>query len=214
MPELAARALSEGLDRLVRGGLRGVWLRGRPPSGPFVWAANHHSWWDPFVAAAVLRRLGQPACLLMRQDNLDQYAFARRLAVFGTGQLRRGLDHLAAGRVLVIYPEAELRPAGPPGPLAGGAAWFARRAGVPLCAVAPRVVLRGHQAPEAYLRLTAVPSGGDLAQVLQAGVADIDRLVATSDPRAPLPGFSRVLAGRRSWDERIDALHRRVPWLS
>lgn len=197
MPSPARRAC----EHLVRRGLRGVWLRGELPAGPFVWAANHHSWWDPFVAAAVLGRLDRDPALLMDQDNLGRFGLARLLGAFGTRELRRGLDHLRRGRVLIVFPEGELLPPGPLGPLAGGAAWYARTAGVPLCAVATRVVLRGHQAPEAYLSMSTVDER-DLGPRLGAELEILDELITTADPRAPLPGFCRQLPGRRSWDER------------
>lgn len=210
MADRLGRAMLRGFGAMVRRELRGVWWRGEPPPGPFVWAANHHSWWDPFVAAALLARLGRTGSLLVQQENLDRYRFARRVGGFGTGEHRRGLAHLAAGRVLVIYPEGELRPAGPLGPLAGGAGWYAGRAGVPLWAAATRVLLRGHQAPEAYVWLLPVDRTDPdaLGHRLGAGLADLDRLIAGTDPRAPLPGFARAVAGRRSWDERIDRLAR------
>jgi 1-acyl-sn-glycerol-3-phosphate acyltransferase len=207
-------ALRRGLRHMVRRGLRGVWQRGDLPAGPFVWAANHHSWWDPFVAAVVLGQNGRAGCLMMAQENLDRFGFARRLGVFGTTEGRRGLEFLHDGRVLVIYPEGELRPAGPLGGVRSGAAWFAERAGVPLFAVATRVAVRGHQAPEAYL--SGVPVGprgaratARLGTLLNAELSDVDGLLATTDPRAPLPGFDCVLPGRRSWDERVDAMSRR-----
>jgi 1-acyl-sn-glycerol-3-phosphate acyltransferase len=214
----AAAALRRAMRFLVRTGLRGVWLRGRPPAGPFVFAANHHSWWDPFVAMVLLHHLRRQTCLLMWQQNLDRYGFARPLGIFGTGEHRRGLDHLRAGRVLVIYPEGELRPAGPPGPIARGAAWYADRAGVPLCAAAVRVVMRGHQAPEAYVSLVDVPvpdvlppdrakaATSLLALTLAGELTALDQSTAATDPRQELPGFARVVAGRRSWDERMDRL--------
>ena len=199
---------------MVRRGLRGVWLRGELPTGPFVFAANHHSWWDPFLAAVVLR--SQSACLIMQQENLARFGFARRLGVFGTAEHRRGLDYLREGRVLVIYPEGELRPAGPLGGLADGAAWYARRAGAPLWAVATRVVMRGHQSAEAYLTGQPVDSTGPvtvvtrgLAERLSEQLSDMDALIAGTDPRRPLPGFDLAVPGRRSWDERIDAMGRR-----
>jgi 1-acyl-sn-glycerol-3-phosphate acyltransferase len=80
--------------------------------------------------------------------------------------------------------------------------------------VATRVLLRGQEAPEAYLSFSTVPPGSDLARTLQSGLSEMDCLVASSDPREPLPGFVPVVTGRRSWDERIDALARRVPWRS
>lgn len=218
-PDPVAGALRRGFDNMVRRDLRGVWLAGAVPPGPFVWAANHHSWWDPFLAAVVLSRLGHTPCLLMRQDNLQRYGFARRLGGFGTNEQRRGLDHLRAGRVLVIYPEGGLRPAGPPGDLADGAAWYARHTGVALCAVATRVVLRGHQAAEAYLWCAEVPSDRSTAEVtcrlsrqLADELAQLDAAILATDPREPLPGFRRVVSGRCSWDERIDTLTRWSPW--
>jgi 1-acyl-sn-glycerol-3-phosphate acyltransferase len=70
MADPITAVLRAGLGRLVQGGLRGVWVRGTLPPGPFVWAANHHSWWDPFVASAVLTRSGRAAALLMQGGNL------------------------------------------------------------------------------------------------------------------------------------------------
>lgn len=217
MAERAAvgAAMHRALDLVVRAGLRGVWLRGPLPPGPFVWAANHHSWWDPFVAMVLLHRLGRRPSVLMLQQNLDRYAFARPLGVFGTGERRRGLAFLRAGRVLVIFPEGGLRPAGPPGTLAPGAAWYAGRAGVPLCAVATRVLMRGQQWPEAYVAVAELEHRPDedsaavtarLAQHLAERLADLAGLDAAADPRLALPGFTPVVTGRRSWDERIDQI--------
>jgi 1-acyl-sn-glycerol-3-phosphate acyltransferase len=217
--------LRHGFGAMARRGLRGVWLRGELPAGPFVWAANHHSWWDPFVAEVVLRSAGRRGCLIMQAENLRRFGFARRLGVFGTDEPRRGLDLLAAGRVLVIYPEGELRPAGPLGPIADGAAWYARRADVPLCAVATRGLLRGQEAPEAYLSIATVtvdgPVDGPIRDLTRRLGDELGRLLSAlddsnsvEDPRAPLPGYRLVLPGRRSHDERIEALAGWLPWRS
>lgn len=204
MADPIAAALRAGLGRLVQGGLRGVWLRGSLPSGPFVWAANHHSWWDPFVASAVLTRSGRPAALLMQGGNLSRYAFVRRLGVFSDTAPRMGLRHLQDGRVLVIFPEGELRPAGPVGPLADGAAWYARLSGTPLVAVAVRVVMRGHQAAEAYVCCSAAaPTTSALGSALSASLSALDDELLKADPRQPLDGFRCVVRGKRSWDERL-----------
>ena len=212
-PPLSARGLSAGLEQLVRLGLRGVWLRGELPAGGCIWAANHHSWWDGFLASAVLRRLHRPPALLMDGDNLGNYAFLAPLGVIPASRPRQALRALRDGRVLVIYPEAVLRPPGPVGELAPGAAWLARQAPAPLLPVAVRVVARGHQYAEAYVDLGPACPPERLPAELAARVAALDAALATGDPREPLPGFDRVLAGRLSWDERIDRwsgrLHRR-----
>ncbi len=224
MPERTdpiAHALRRGFAGMVRRGLRGVWVRGQPPPGPFVWAANHHSWWDPFVASVLLDRWGRTACLIMQQDNLQRYSFTRRLGVFGTAEPRSGLAYLGRGRVLVIYPEGELRQAGGLGLLADGAAWYARRAGVPLYAVGARVLLRGHQAPEAYVSCSSVDGAGELGAVTQRlkraladQLSEFDEQVAAADPRRPLAGYRLMVDGRRSIEERIDAALRWLPWPS
>ena len=207
--------LLKGFDQLVRRGLRGVWVRGELPPGGFVWAAPHQSWWDPFVAAAVLTSAGRTPSLVMDQENLGDFAFLRRVGVFGTAELRQGLDHLTAGHALIVFPERELLPVGPLRDLEDGAAWLALQAGVPLVAAAVRVAARGHQASEAYVDLAPVPVPAgrartdvtaatvELARVLGGRLAALDLALAASDPREPLPDFTEVVHGRRSTDERL-----------
>ncbi|HEU5039207.1 MAG TPA: 1-acyl-sn-glycerol-3-phosphate acyltransferase, partial [Gemmatimonadales bacterium] len=184
------------------------------------WAANHHSWWDPFTGTALARELGLRSCVLMLQDNLDRFRFAGAIGAFGTSHLRRGLSYLDDGRVLLVYPEGRLMPPGPLGPLAEGAAWYALAARVPLYAVACRVVMRGNVAAEAYLSFREVsserpPATRDLvtrrlARTLDEELRSLDLSISTSEPRLPLDGFSLVIRGRLSPDERIE---RRMRWL-
>jgi hypothetical protein len=197
----------------VRGGLAGVWVHGQIPEGPAVLAANHHSWWDPFVATELVTGARRRAILLMDAGNLRRYRFARNLGAIGTDQPRSGLAALRGGAVLVLYPEAGMLPAGPPARLAAGAAWFAQRGPARLCSAAVRVLLRGGQFGEAYVVLSDVEATGSREAVtgrlhdqLHRDLAELDRLNAVADPRKPLPGLRRAVRGRRSWDERIDRL--------
>jgi len=199
-----ARALGAGFEQLVRHGLRGVWVRGDLPMGGCVWAANHHSWWDGFVAGTVLRRQRRSAALLMDGDNLSDYRFLTEIGVIPTGHPRRALQSLRDGRVLVIFPEGELRAAGPVAELAPGAGWLARQAPAALVPVAVRVATRGHQYPEALIDIGPPCSPDRLAVELAERVAGLDAAIAGADPREPVPGFVRVVPGRFSWDERID----------
>jgi hypothetical protein len=153
----------------------------------------------------------------MLQENLDRFRFARAIGAYGTGEPRQGLRYLDRRRNLIVYPEGQLRPPGPPRDLAPGAAWFARAAKVPLYAVATRTLLRGHQYPEAYLSFHRVDTAGSRSDVtarldaqLSKALSELDDLVAGCDPRAPLPGFTLTVAGRRSPDERIEAMTRSV----
>lgn len=207
---VSARALGFGFEQLVRRGLRGVWVRGELPSGGCVWAANHQSWWDGFVAAAVLREQRRPAALLMDGDNLGDYKFLTGLGLISAKRIRQGMQSLRDGRVLIIFPESELRAAGPVGTLSPGAGWLARQAPAPLVPVAVRVAARGHQYPEALVDIGAACPPERLPEKLAALVNRLDAELLHSDPREPLPGFERLITGRPSWDERIDRWSARV----
>jgi 1-acyl-sn-glycerol-3-phosphate acyltransferase len=211
MPDVRRPAMLAALRLTVRSGLAGVWVRGRLPAGPVVWAANHHSWWDPFIAGELLAGAGRGMVLLADAANVRRYRSARRIGAVGTDELRTALAAVRRGAVLVVYPEGQLLPSGRPGALAPGAAWFAARAPARLCSVAVRVLLRGGQYPEAYVTFSEVGAGGPPAEVtdrlrerLREDLAGVDRLGTQADARQPLPGFTRVVRGRRSWDERID----------
>lgn len=192
------------LDQLVRRNLRGVWIRGDLPAGPAIWAANHHSWWDFFVARAALRSAGRTDVgVLMDPANIGSRRMFGWAGAVGTDRLRAAVQVPRTGGVLVLFPEGELRAPGPLGALRPGAAWFARRSGAPTLAVVTRVVLRGHQAPEAYLDITAVPAAATLADVLAGRLASVDAELATADPSHPIPGYRQVVRGVRSWSERM-----------
>jgi 1-acyl-sn-glycerol-3-phosphate acyltransferase len=201
---LSGRVLGVAFEQLVRHGLRGIWLRGSLPPSPLVWAANHHSWWDGFVAAAILKHYQRPACLLMDSANLADYRFLDAVGVVPANRPRRALAQLRTSRVLVMFPEGALRSPGPMGALAPGAGWFARHAPANLVPVAVRVVLRGQQYPEAIVDIGPPCPEDDLADVLSGQLATLDAEVRmAADPRCGLPGFVRLLGGRSSWDERI-----------
>jgi 1-acyl-sn-glycerol-3-phosphate acyltransferase len=203
----AQRAAAFGFffDQLVRGGLRGVWLRGAAPAGGAVWAANHHSWWDGFVANAVLRHLGHHPALVMDAENLERFAFLKDLGALPAHRPRTALTALRDGRTVIIFPEGELRPPGPLGPLAPGAVWLSRVSAKPLVLAATRIVLRGDQKPEAYVDVS-LAGDEDIAAQLSRRLTHLDNELAEDDPRKPLPGFDLVVPGRSSWDERITRL--------
>jgi 1-acyl-sn-glycerol-3-phosphate acyltransferase len=219
MTDARRSVMLAALRLTVRGGLAGVWVRGRLPAGPVVWAASHHSWWDPLIAGELLAGAGRRMVLLADLANVRQYRFARLVGAVGTDELRTALAAVRGGAVLVIYPEGRLLPAGPPGPFAPGAAWTAARAPARLCSVAVRVLMRGGQYPEAYVVISEVGAAGPPPEVterlrrqLRDDLAGLDQLNARAEPRQPLPGFARAVRGRRSWDERVDAARGMLPW--
>lgn len=189
---------------LVHRNLRGVWLRGTLPTGPAIWVSNHHSWWDFFVAAVALRTAGRSDIwVLVEPGNVGNDRLFRSAGAIPATELRRALARLATGGVLVVFAEGELRPQGPVTATKSGPGWLARRSGAPMITVATRVLLRGHQAPEAYLDVTA-PATDDAAELtLASAVQRLDGELSRADPERPLPGFHQVVAGTRSWHERF-----------
>ncbi len=198
-------ALGVALDQLVRSNLRGIWVRGDLPTGSAVWTTNHHTWWDFFAAAGALRATGRKdVAVLVDAATMSRPGALRLAGVILTTQLRTALARLSGGGVLVVFPEGELRPAGPVGPARPGARWLADRSGAPLIVVATRVLLRGNQAAEAYLDIApAVGAGDDPHALLSAAVGRLDAELAGADPMMPLPGFRQVVRGVRSWHERF-----------
>lgn len=217
----AEEVVRGGLDQLVRRNLRGVWVAGAVPTGPAVWAANHHSWWDFFVAAAATRAAGRDDVgVLMDATNVGRRALYDRAGVVPTDRLRTAVDMLRDGMLLVVFPEGRLWPTGPLRQTAPGARWLAEKSGAALHAVATRVVLRAQQAPEAYLDISAaIPAAparrepwisstdeeraDALTTDLSARLADLDEALASADPERPLPEFRAVVTGVRSWNERF-----------
>jgi 1-acyl-sn-glycerol-3-phosphate acyltransferase len=203
VPSVPGRLLDIGLTQLVRRGLRGVWVRGELPASAAIWAANHHSWWDGFVAAAVLREQHRPAALLMDGDSLDTFRLVRSVGVISAQRPRQALQVLREGRVLVIFPEGELYSPGPLRTLARGAGWLGRQAPAAVVPVAVRVVSRGHQYPEAFVDIASEVAPADLPAALAAQLGQLDADLLGRDPRRPVPGFRCAVKGRLSWDERI-----------
>lgn len=194
--------------RSLRRGLRGVWA-----DGPFetvgpgtMLAANHHAWWDAYLAWLVARRVRLPLAALMDDAQLDRFPFFARHGVIPRSRPRELVRRLRAGAVGVVFPEGRLRPPGPPGELAPGAARLARMAGAELRPLAIRVALRGAQHPEAYLVVGPPVTGGEaLASALREELAALDRRLASAEAEEIPAGFSLWLRGAASTDRRAGA---------
>lgn len=193
--------------RTMQRGLRGVWVRGELPGQTCVLAGNHHSWWDSYLLPVLLWGAGRPFRIMVGERRLREFAFFRHLDTVSAARPRDALKVLAQGRVLVVFPEGELRPPGPLGELNKGVVWFAQKAGVPIVPVASRVALRGHELAEAYLVFGEAigPDLNLLQERLQEMLAALDGQIRTAPAEEPLPGFTLRLAGRKSTHERMAA---------
>lgn len=189
----------------IRKGLRGVWLRGEMPHRGVI-AANHHSWWDGYLAAELAWSHHQPMRGLMLDESLEQMPFFRPLGAVGASEVRSSLRVLERGEPLFIFPEGRVSPPGKLQKLHPGAAWLARKAGVPLCPLAIRCVMRGQERPEAYLWMGKPTL--NLEPDLNALLAKLDFDLEHHDPERELPGFTHLVRGPRSTQESSGFLSR------
>lgn len=202
---LLAGLLAALFRRTVRRGLRGVWVQGELPAGPWVLAANHHSWWDAYVLPVLLDHWRVRFRIVVSDRRLAEFSFFRGLGALEASRVRQALYALRRKEALIIFPEGELHPPGRMGPLHRGAVWLAERARVPLLPVAVRVVLRGQELPEAYV-VFGEPLAADLEGLersLNRMLSDLDGQIGAALPEEPLPGFRLVLPGRKSTHERM-----------
>jgi 1-acyl-sn-glycerol-3-phosphate acyltransferase len=207
--------LPVAVARAVRHDLAGVWgvhEAAVPPGGAIV-VANHHSWWDGYLAGLIARRHGRPFGVLVDERTLRRYPFFRRVGALGTAELRAAVRHAAAGGWLFVFPEGRLSPPGPPAPFAPGAATLSRLAGAPVLPLAWRVVVRGEQYPEIYVRCgAALPPAAAVAEqhaAVSGLLARIEHDVwAAADPEAALPGYQPWWRGRRSSHTRVQRWRR------
>ncbi|GGS28103.1 1-acyl-sn-glycerol-3-phosphate acyltransferase [Deinococcus knuensis] len=195
--------LSRSVSRSVRGALGGVWVRGPVPAGGAVLAPNHHSWWDGYVLREAALWAGSGFAVLMGARQLSRFPFLRRVGAVRADEVRAGVRRARVGW-LVVFPEGAVQPAGPLRAVQPGAAWIAGAAGVPLVPVALRVVMRGAQAPEAFVRFGWPVTGAALEDALQRELAALDAELLDSDPEAPPAGYLRAVPGRASRSERVD----------
>ncbi len=196
LPFLIRRSLARDLHGVYA---KGDW-NGLSPGGA-VLAANHHSWWDAYLAWFIGQKLRRPLSGLMLPETLGQFPFFRQLGAVPTTELREALRRLQRGELLVVFPEGELRSAGYVEVLQPGLGFLASRAAVPVYPVAIRAVLRGAQRPEVFIILGDAVAPEEVAGALNGLLAGLGRELAQANPEKPLPGFVCWRGGAASTNE-------------
>ena len=136
---------------MIRAVARVLWrlevrLEHQFPEPPFVLAANHHSFLDPFLIGAVYSR---PIRFIGLSDLyghfrvVDFFLDAYQVIPVTRGlvplrAMRESLRHLQAGGVVGVFPEGTRHDVFDPADALPGAAWLSLRAGVPLVCAAVR----------------------------------------------------------------------------
>jgi len=135
--------LSRGLGRLAWH-LKITTPTGRIPQPPYVVAANHHSFLDPFLVAAALPAktrflglqdlFGNHRLVDFALDTFDVIPLSR--GVVPLGPVRTALRHLDEGGVVGLFPEGTRHWEFEQSRAKHGAAWLATRSDVPIVPVA------------------------------------------------------------------------------
>ncbi len=208
------RAMPFIIRRSLRSGLHGVYARGHwdalPKSG-YIISANHHSWWDGYLAWLVQQRVAQPLSGMMGEAQLSRFRFFRRMGVLSQKEVREALGRLERGEVLFIFCEGRVRPAGEVQKVEAGVAFLAQKANVPVYPLALRTVVRGSQHPEAFVvlgeRLEPHEDRAALSEAVKARLntllREVEQTLQSADPEAPPPGFEPWLTGPKSFHERM-----------
>ncbi|CAN5905570.1 lysophospholipid acyltransferase family protein [soil metagenome] len=205
-----SRSLPTIVNRSLRTGLHGIWAKGDwagLPAGPYILAANHHSWWDLYLIWRLRDRLKRTLTGFMDEETLEKFPFFRRQGVISSTEVRLALRRLARGDVLQIFPEGELRQAGQVQEVEAGLSFLAHKAWVPVYPLAFRVVMRGAERPEAFIVLGERLEAENLPTCFTTAVnkllTDIDAVVTLSNPEVPPEGFEAWGVSARRFDERL-----------
>jgi 1-acyl-sn-glycerol-3-phosphate acyltransferase len=165
-------------------------LRALAAREPLLLAANHVAWWDPLVLIVLDGVLTGDARCLMDASNLRRLPFfslvgalpldrsAPRAAVADLAAAARLLDR--PGRVLIIFPQGEQRPAHLPLELRPGIEWLARKSGARVVPLALRYDFREEPRPELNVSI-GEPLGGEAPCTLPALGEALGRELARID---------------------------------
>jgi len=216
---LFTRALDWYIGRKVRTAFRGVWVRGALPAseGGLLAYLNHSSFWDGFLVHQLAAVAGWNGFAMMDEANLAKYRFHTRIGAFSVQRaaksalatVRYTRELLAQKDATVfIFPEGELRPGqGPLGPLQRGVELIARTSGARCLPIAIRYAFLEHEHPDVLIDVGPSHPPGPLS-VFEAGLSSAYERVSAA---RSTEGFTRVIQGRTSVQERWDSVRRLPP---
>lgn len=214
------------IARSLRGHFRAVYVRGAPPNAhrPLIVYANHHYWWDGYLAYWLMRAWRRRVVVWMEAYRrfppfgaVGAMPFPAEDAIARARTVRRTLEVLRSPQTaLLLFPEGRLH-----GdteqilPFQRSLHWLACQ--VPEVQVLPLAIYiepSYHQYPRAYLEV-GTPFQGDLgdteswlcaaADALRAGLAALraDARGVVSETEIVEQGYQVLLQGRLSVSERF-----------
>ena len=196
---------------LVRRSFATVWLRvgANPlPSGGYVAAANHASWWDGFLPYLLHRETTAhaPFALMMSDAELRRFPFFRWGGAFSVdastprrayAAVRYAAEEARGGAGVWIFPQGRFARDGVS--FTSGFVHAARLGGVPIVPVALRVAMLARQRPEAFIDVAPAQSAErrDAVAYVQQTVEERLRRIDTDIATAPIGSRYRPLLSER-----------------
>ena len=207
------------IARKVRRAFRGVWVRGTLPGseGGLLAYLNHSNFWDGFLVHQLAQVAGWNGFAMMDEANLAKYRFHTRIGAFSVRRdPKSALAMLRYTRELLgqkdgavfIFPEGQLRAGqGPLGPLQRGVELIARTSGARCLPIAIRYAFLEHEHPDVLIEVGPSHPPGPLSVFEDGLSAAYARVLAALSTE----GFTCVIRGRRSVQERWDSVRRLPP---
>ena len=221
--------LRRWLGRVLRRRFHGVYvfrsarLRALDTATPMIGCVNHTNWWDGFVLYVLSHRLlAHDIYLAMEEKNLRRYRFFTWMGVFGIDLadrraalpgLRYALRLLRPGRLVWMFVQGRLLPAGKPITVRPGALFLARRTGARLLPVALRYEWLGESRPSVFVLagepLPPTATEDTLAGALDSLYALLDEKLDPLDLSDAEPLFPPRMSMNKRWDYLLHRLWRR-----
>ena len=222
--------LRRWLDRTLRRRFHNVYLGGAehlralPAERPIVGCVNHTNWWDGFILYVLSHRfLPHDIHLAMEEKNLRRYRFFTWMGVFGVDLatrtsalpgMRYALEVLRGpSRLVWMFVQGQLLPAGEPVTVKPGALFLARRAGAVVLPLALRYEWLGESRPSIFVQVGAplgpVATDAELAAVLNDLLARVGRALHPLDLAGYEPLYEGKLSMNKRWDRVLHLLGRR-----
>ncbi|MFQ3588337.1 MAG: lysophospholipid acyltransferase family protein [Fimbriimonadaceae bacterium] len=220
---LVGRLVDAMVRRSVRARFRNVyasgvgsWVARTKPGGgpPWIWAMNHHGWFDGYVAYLLASRVGVPVRFWVEEfDAFPLFAKAGAMrfppgdAAARAATTRQTVRLFEKGWSLALFPEGVLHPG--PGLLPFGRAlgWMSEKTGAPIVPIAIVYAFGMHERPEVFLKIgQPLPAGKGSAEACRPVLAEM--LEETrSDSRRPeseRAGYEVLFRGTLDVNERWD----------
>lgn len=226
--------LRRWLDRTLRRRFHNVYvgggehLRNTESTRPVVGCVNHTNWWDGFVLYVLSHRsLRQDIYLAMEEKNLRRYRFFTWMGVFGVDLASRasalpGMRYAVnllrekpaggAARLVWMFVQGKLLPAGKPIEVKPGATFLARQTGAVILPLVLRYEWLSESRPTIFVQvgapLAASVTAEELAAELNALYARVGDALEPLNLRGFQPLYRSSLSMNKHWDRFLRLLGR------